>query len=325
MVTVVALSAVVVAALLGACGGSDGSSAPGGLDGAEWIAAELDAPPEGLTVGDVSQYSSDGRRIGYRAIDRGPYGDDGWQVQVTTRVPMDWTVEKLLAAYEQAPEDQDLGDVEAQVRGHRAVVIPATDDGRQYGWEVLWEESPGVQVHVEDVRHDVEGRQSATRESVLALAEGVRGLDRAGWDTARGEFEATDPHEGPPEGGVERPVADGVLDGRQWNLSVVQDPAAPSAFPICYRLSYAGEDTGPGCSVQRVVLSGKGFVIGWTGRSDRPPELQAGPGSSFDPIRPAVHSFGTEPQWHVWIAVLPDGTCGVEYPQPDPVGASASR
>jgi hypothetical protein len=286
------------------------------------MAADVGSVPDGLTIADVSEFSTDGRRISYRAIDPGPYGDDGWQVQITTRVPMEWTVEKMLQAYEQMPEDQGVGDVEVEVRGHRAVVAPATDDGRQYGWEVRWEEAPGVQVHVRDVRHDVEGRQTATRESVLALAEGVQGLDRAGWDAALGGYQAADPHAGPPEGAVERPVADGVLDGRQWTLSVLEDPAGPeAAFQGCFRLAYAGEDTGPACSVQRVVLSGKGFVIGWTGLSGEAPDLQAGPGSSFEPIRPQVHSFGVDPEWHVWIAVLPDGACGVEYrhPQSSPI------
>jgi hypothetical protein len=199
------------------------------------------------------------------------------------------------------------------------VVLPSTDDGREYGWEVIWEEVPGVQIHLTDVRRSPEGVQTATREGALALAEGVRGLDRAEWIAALGAHEATTEYAGPPAGAVEQEVADGVIDARQWTLSVLEDPAETAGFQRCFRLGYAGEDTGPGCSVQRVVLGGKGFVIGWTGFAGEAPELLPGPGSSFDPIRPQVHAFGSNleiPESHVWIAVLPDGACGVEYRSP---------
>jgi hypothetical protein len=309
----VALTATLAVLAAGCGSASDGST--GEADAAGWIAAELGSVPEGFEIAEAVASSNDGRRIDYRAIEPNPLGADGHQIQVTTRVPMGWTVDELIAAYDGGSED----DIETEVQGHRALVVPATSDGRQYGWEVIWDQLPGVQVHVRDTRHDASMTQTATRESALELAEGVSGMTRADWVDASDAHPSASPGARPGEGAVESEVADGVLDARQWTLSVLEDPADTSGFQSCFRLGYAGEDTGPGCSVQRVVLGGKGFVIGWTGFSDEAPELLPGPGSSFDPIRPQVHAFGSNleiPESHVWIAVLPDGACGVEYRRP---------
>ena len=177
-------------------------------------------------------------------------------------------------------------------------------------------------VEVQDSRYDDTSTPIATRESVLELAANVRGMDRAAWDAAEAEYDAAFPYAGPPEGAVEREVADGALDGRQWTLSVLEDPSETAIIQHCFRLGYAGEDTGPGCATQRVVLGGKGFVIGPLGPRTTAPELTAGHGSSFDPIEPRVIVFGADPESHVSFAVLPDGACGVDVGPDATVGSS---
>jgi hypothetical protein len=307
---IVALAAAIPAVLSG-CGPGADDAGTGPSDSSVWIAGQLGSIPEGYTLDRVDEYSSDGRRLGYRAIDRGPYGDDSWQIQVTTRVPMGWTVDEMIATYEGMPDDE-VGDIEAEVDGHRAVVIPATDDGREYGWEVIWEPVPGVQVHVTDTRHDTQIRQTATREGALALAEDVHPIDRAGWDGLLAESLAAAPY--PVSGdGVQRPIASGEVDGRTWSLSVIESSATTPILEACFRLTFAGADTGRSCAPERVVLADTGFVILRLGKAEEAPVLEPGPGSSFGPIQPEVYAFDTDTTWHVGIAVLPDGACGVEY------------
>jgi len=310
----IAVATTAGAGVLAGC--SSNGDAPVAAEPTGWIAADLESSPDGLVRGDVDEYSSDGRRIGYRAIDRGKYGDDGSQVQITTRVPMVWSVAAMVDAYDSIPDDRRDGiDVDAEVAGHRAIVVPATDDGRQFGWEVIWEPAPGVQVQVTDTRHDAEFRPTATRESALGLAESVHGMDRATWDGLLAESLAASPY-ATPGPAVTRPVATGEVDGRPWSLESIEPSGETSAPKMCFRLTYAATDTGPNCAPERVVLAGKGFVILRTGASAEAPLLEPGPGSSFDPVRPDVYAFGPDPVWHAALAVLPDGACAVEYRRP---------
>lgn len=289
-----------------ACGGgSADSSDEGDLDPSEWIAAQMEAAPDGYVVSLVDQSSSGGRRLAYGEASEGV--GDNWRIMVTTRTSFDgYTIPEML----ELSKNNGI-DAAAEVNGHQAAVGPMTDEGRIYGYQVVWEQAPGVVISLEDSRYDG-STPIASEESALELAVRVRGMNRRAWDDALRAHEAASPYAGPPEGAVESEVADGVLDGRQWTLSILEEPVASSAFQDCFRLGYAGENTGPGCSLQRIVLADKGFVIGWTARSDETPELLPGRGSAFDPIRPVMHSLGTDAGWYVWIAVLPDGACGVE-------------
>jgi hypothetical protein len=108
---------------------------------------------------------------------------------------------------------------------------------------VIWEPAPGVQVHVTDTRHDTQIRQTATREGALALAEDVRPTDHDEWDGLLAESLAASPY--PVSGdGVQRPIASGDVEGRTWSLSVIESSAATPILEDCFRLTFAGEDTG---------------------------------------------------------------------------------
>ncbi len=319
--------ALLLVVLAAACGGSATEADPGesGAAPEDGAAMELGDVPAGYQLDSIDQWSSSGRRIGYRSIDPGPYGDDGWQIQVTAMVPSpDWNIDRMRALYRQAEESGDVDelyadvDLDAEVRGHEAIVGPATDDGRQYGYEVFWEESPGLMVHVEDVRRDGRGTHLATQQSVLDLAEQVRPLTRSEWDAALAAYEVTDEYAGPPEGAVETVVARGDLDGDVWQLSVLAEPEGQTGYSTCLRLSYAGEDTGPGCAVIRVVLGGHGFVVGWAGASASTMVIEAGPGSEFETFSADVRPYGDGPVQFVYVVALPDGACAVDVHRDEP-------
>ena len=306
-IPVVAVAAAMAAA---ACGdGSGGASGDDELDPADWIAVELSQRPDHFEIAGVRESSSTGRQIAY-GVGGDVEADLDSQISLTARVPIEWTVDELLAASRSSP-DSGATEIEGEVAGHRAVVRPVTSDGRTQGWEAVWEPTPGLQVRLVDSRTIARGGLDASGGSVTALAEQVRGLDRKAWTDIRNAHGGPWSSSAAPPGAVEREVADGVLDARQWTLSVLGPTDEDEGVGYCFRLSYAGEDTGRGCSVERVVLAGKGFVLGWVGGGDDPGELVAGPGSSFDPIMPAMHTFGRDSEGHVSIAVLPDEACGV--------------
>lgn len=311
-----ALVAVVMAAAV-ACGSGSSGAGPDGSsdDTADWVGAELGAVPDGYVRTRVESLPGVGRRVSYA---QDP-DDDDWTIQVTAMLPTaEYDIERIQEQWRSAdidPEVRAASDLDADVRGHPAIVGPMTSDGRQYGYEVMWEESPELLVIVEDSRQDESHQQLATKESVLALAESVVGMDRAAWDAAASEYDDRSPFAGPPDGAVPTVLATGERDGHPWELTVLQDPERPANYNTCLRLSFAGETTGPGCAPSRVVLAGKGFVLGSNGIIDTPPDVRPGPGSDFAPFAAELYVVGdpsADKVLHAYLGMLPDGACAIE-------------
>lgn len=314
--------AVVLAALtglaVGACTSGGTGRAAGPADAGEWVAAELSEVPEGLIVCEVRELSGLGRRVSY--VHEAEGVGDNCEVTVTASTSLyGWSVDEAIALAQQ----NSTGPVTVtEVGGHRAMVWPMTDEGREYGRQVVWEQAPGLVIQVQDGRYE-NFAPVATDESVLSLAAQVVGMDRPRWDEAIAAFDRSYPYGRPAEGSTERPLATGEVEGRTWALSALVPPDADGTAGVvglsCLRLQFAGESTGPGCAPTWVVLGGTGFVLGW-GPASTPivrvaptdTSLQQGDGPALADIQPPPQVFPVDERGGtVWVGVLPPGTCTV--------------
>jgi hypothetical protein len=319
---VLALAVIVVA-----FGASCGSTATGtgsdqdGVDDADWIAAELPEVPDGFLVCSVEEYSNVGRRVAY-----GPVGEGvGDNCEVTITASTSFYGYSIAEAIDLAQQNSTEAVTVAEVDGHRALVAPMTDEGRVYGQRVGWEQAPGLVVMVEDSRY-VNSEPAATEESALDLARQVVGMDRARWDLAVSDFAATYDYAGPPEGSSPEVLAEGEVAGRPWTLSawVSPDRSALTDFR-CLRLQFDGEDTGPGCATQRVVVAGTGFVTGWMRAGAAAPTVRAGVEGTLADVATETYPVAGEPPGELWVAVLPAGVCVVEVGAPAYAGATPNE
>lgn len=319
-----ALVGVAIVAVLGAsCASSstdDGSDAER-IDDASWVGAELPEVPEGFLVCSVDQHSNVGRRVAYGPVAEG-VGDN---CEVTITASTSFYGYSIDEAIDLAEKNSVEPVTVTEVNGHRALVGAMTDEGRVYGHRVGWEEAPGLVVMVEDGRY-VDAEPVATEDSALELARAVVGMDRDRWDRAMTDFAATYEYAGPPEGSSPEVLATGFVDGRPWTVSawVSPDRQALSDFR-CLRVQYAGEDSGPGCATERVVLGGTGFVMGRVRADAEAPVVRAGAEGAVRDVATETFPLDGEPPGQLWVAVLPDGACLVEVGAPLAAGASPNQ
>ena len=270
----------IVVALVASCASSstEAGSDAGQVDDAGWVAAELPEVPEGFLVCSVDQYSNIGRRVAYGPVAEG-VGDN---CEVTVTASTSFYGYSIDEAIDLAERNSVEPVTVTEVDGHRALIGPMTDEGRVYGQRVGWEQAPGLVIMVEDSRY-VDSEPVATEESALDLARQVVGMDRARWDRAMTDFAATYEYAGPPEGSSPEVLATGLVDGRPWTVSawVTPDRSALADFR-CLRVQFAGEDTGPGCATQRVVVGGTGFVMGRVRADTDAPAVRAGADGALD-------------------------------------------
>jgi hypothetical protein len=305
--------------LAGACsGGSGGAGPPPDAEG-EWVAAELSEVPDGFIVCEVRQDSAQGRVVSYGPVAEGV--GDNCEVAVTASTSLyGWSVDEAIAL---AQQNSTSPVTLTEVDGHRAMIGPMTDEGREYGRQLVWEQAPGLVIQVQDSRYE-NFEPVATDESVLALAALVVGMDRPRWDEALTGFARSYPYAGPAEGSTERALAAGEVDGRTWALSALVPPDTDEAAGVlglrCLRLEFAGESTGPGCAPSWVVLGGTGFVLGWGPPAATPTvrvaptdtSLQQGDGPALTDVEPPPQVFPVDGVGgKVWVSVLPQGTCTV--------------
>ncbi len=310
--------AAVVGLVVGACssGGTGRAAGPGDASG--WVAAELSEVPEGFIVCEVRENSGQGRVVSYVHAAEGV--GDNCEVTVTASTSLDgWSVDEAIALMQQSSTSPVSV---TEVDGHPAMLWPMTDEGREYGRQVVWEQAPGLVIHVQDGRYE-NSTPAATEESVLSLASEVVGMDRARWDDAVAAFTRSYPYGRPAEGSTERPLATGEVEGRTWALSALVPPDTSQAAGFggvsCLRLRFAGESTGPGCAPSWVVLGGTGFVLGWGAATATPivrvaptdTSLQQGDGPALTDLQPPPQVFPVDQAVTVWVGVLPAGTCTV--------------
>jgi hypothetical protein len=269
----------------------------------------------------VDEYSNVGRRVSYGPVAEG-VGDN---CEVTVTASTSFYGYSIDEAIDLADQNSVEPVTVTDVNGHRALIGPMTDEGRVYGQRIGWEQAPGLVVTVEDGRY-VDSEPAATQESALDLARKVVGMDRDRWDRAMADFAATYEYAGPPEGSSAEMLATGQVDGRPWTVSawVSPDRSALTDFR-CLRVQSGGEDSGPGCATQRVVVAGTGFVVGWVRAGADAPTVRAGSGDVLADVATETFPVDAEPLGEVWVAVLPAGVCVVEIGAPAFAGASPNQ
>jgi len=269
----------------------------------------------------VDARSSIGRRVAYGPVAEG-VGDN---CEVTVTASTSFYGYSVDEAIDLAEQNSAESVTVTEVNGHRALVSPMTDEGRIYGQRVGWEQAPGLVIMVEDSRY-VDAKPAATEESALDLARQVVGMDRARWDEAVTDFDASYEYSGPPEGSTTELLATGQVDGRPWTVSawVSPDHSALTDF-FCLQLQFDGADTGPGCATQRVVVAGTGFVLGWTRAVAVAPTVRAGAADVLTDVATETFPVDGEPLGQLWVAVLPDGACVVEVGDVPFPGASPTQ
>jgi hypothetical protein len=308
---------VLVAVVAGACG--EESAGPGGtttttgppvaeaLPPAEWFAAELTELPDGLEPR-LAQEREGEREISYN--DR-PGDRFDASVVVASSDPAVMPFDQIVAQL------TSLGRpvVEVEVRGHRALVNPLTGDGREYGYTVMWDERPDLRITVADSR-TVDGRQTATPESVVALAGLVGGLTEQEWadrvvglgiDTHVGDV---DPAVVPVE------VGRGEIGGAEWVLSAYVPPGYPlGEFDqrlTCVELSHRGESSGVQCDFVPAwsVLGGTDLVFGRApADADEVRVEPAGDRNRFEPFAVATTDELEVVGLRFFVTEMPDGAC----------------
>jgi hypothetical protein len=204
------------------------------------------------------------------------------------------------------------------VNGHDATVLTLTDDGRAYGFAVVWQQAPGRWLRVE-------GLDDLSRDEVVAIARDLRPVDAAEWDRLRRALSIdtrigeADPDATPVE------VLSGAVDGETWTLTAL----IPSGYPLgpedqrrdCYRLTFRGESSGDKCDDHPwwMRLGGQIFVFGPAAPDTD--EVTIGPYQDLpdEPFSVATATIDQGPPTAFYVAPLPDGRCYVTItPASDP-------
>lgn len=144
----------------------------------EWAVAELVGLPDGLEARNAEDNEA-GRLIGYNRLPRDLHNFD---VSVMSSDP---EVRPLVDAIDQSLNNSLYPGTVTEVRGHPALVRPATDGGQVFGYEVVWDERPDLQITVLDSRYE-QDQPIATPESALALVDHVQGMTEAQWELLTG-------------------------------------------------------------------------------------------------------------------------------------------
>jgi hypothetical protein len=207
-----------------------------------------------------------------------------------------------------APRGRDARPV--QVRGHDATLSTLTDEGDEYGFEVVWNERP-------DLRLAVEGSNGPSQADTLAVAEDVRGISETDWQRLVREL-SLDTHVGRVD---PTSTAEDVVRGSTSGADYVLTVLVPGGYPLgpedrrldCFRLSYGGVTTKDQCPGHPIWerVGGQLFVFG-----DVPPgidQVRVSPsyGSSFAALTVDSLAAPFGPATRFYVAALPEGACAV--------------
>lgn len=158
--------------------------------------------------------------------------------------------------------------VETEVRGHRALLGTLTDEGRVYGYQLMWDERPDLRITITDSRYSADSEPMATPDTVMELTGHLCGLTEAEWQ-ARTVGLSADSHVGPvdPASTVVE-AGRGEIDGDKWVLEAYVPPGYPlgdfdERLP-CLALTFRGESSGVQCDFLPVWshLGGQELVFG---------------------------------------------------------------
>jgi hypothetical protein len=301
------------------------------LEPAQWFAAELVDLPDGLGP-QLAEDTPDEARLGGRTIGYSDGVGDryDWSVAVAASDPAVMPLQEIV---DRAGSLADERLVETEVRGHRALVVPLTDDGRSYGWIVMWDERPDLRISVADGRRASNGQQMATVDTVLDLTDHVRGLTRAAWDDRLlGLGIATHVGEVDPASEVVE-VGRGEVDGDGWVLSAYVPPRYPlgdfDQRLICVELAYRGESSGVQCDFVPAwsVLGGHDLVFGRAPADAEEVVLRpAGDRDLFDPVTTETTDELERVDLRFFVAEMPYGACethAATAPDAEPFGFTA--
>ena len=265
-------------------------------DARAWVAGRL---PSGFEIVSADE------RGGFR---RAGYAPQSTFNCVTCDREYEIAIEVSSPTVPRAPRGRDARPV--QVRGHEATLSTLTDEGQDYGFEVVWDERS-------DVRLAVEGSNGPSEEDTLAVAEDVRAISEADWQRLVREL-SLETHAGrvdPTATAVD--VVRGSTGGAEYVLTVL----VPGDYPLgpedrrldCFRLSYQDATTKAQCPGHPIWerVGGQLFVFG-----DVPPDIdkvRVSPsyGSSFAvfTVDSVAAPFG--PATRFYVAALPEGACAV--------------
>jgi hypothetical protein len=211
------------------------------------------------------------------------------------------------------PDDQQVN-----VRGHNALVAPLTDEGRQYGFSVTWDERADLRIYIEG--------SELTEPQTLAVARGVRTVSESDWqrllvelspDTHEGKV---DPHATPIE------AARGTVAGEMYTLTAL----IPGGFPLgpddqradCFHLSFAGQTTSDECPGVPVWarVGGQPFVFGTIDLTITKLRVVGVYGHTFVPFTVDTTRLATGPPTRFYVARLPEGACAINLQNADGPG-----
>lgn len=185
-----------------------------------------------------------------------------------------------------------------------------TDEGQEYGFEVVWNER-------DDLWIAVEGSNGPTETDTLKVANDIRGITEADWqrlvrelslDTRAGRV---DPTATPVD------VVHGSVDGADYVLTVL----VPGEYPLgpedrrldCFRLTFKGvaaKDQCPGHPIWGRV-AGQLFVYGDVDPGITSVRLSPSYGSRFEPFTVDTFAASTGPPQRFFVAPLPSDACAV--------------
>ena len=294
---------LVAALAVAACGqGGDGDGSP---DDAA-VAADARAVVAGhLPDGYVMVRAADDQ--GGRVVDYAPAADGEWRLRIVAAPPA--------AATEPGGRDER----QVEVRGHEATLVALTDEGREYGVGLAWDERP-------DLRIQVLGANGPSVEEVVAVAEDVRSVPEDEWQRLLTAF-SPDTHVGRPDPAA-TPVEAmrGSVDGDEYVLTAL----VPGGYPVgpddqrlsCFRLTYRGETTPDHCPGHPIWarIEGRLLLFGDVGADVPAVRIRDRSGAGFAPFTVDTTPAPTGPPIAFYVAPLPEGACSVSV---DAVGGSS--
>lgn len=297
------LLAVIALALAG-CGTNSHSTAATSSSSADsaWLAGRL---PAGFVI--ISAEEKGGRRsVGYAPTSARQQIYD-YQIAITASAP--GTALPL----------NGRNSRNIQIRDHQATLVTLTDEGRDYGAAVAWDERP-------DLRIVVEGSNGPSEQETLAVAEDVHGISDADWQTLVVEL-SPDTHVGRVDHNA-RPVE--ALRGTKNGSGYVLTALVPGGYPLgredrrldCFRLSFRSETTKDYCPAHPIWarVGGQLFVFGDVPTSVRRVRVSGIYGSTFEPFTVDTVALSTGPPTSFYVAPLPEGTCAVSVDNADGAG-----
>jgi hypothetical protein len=248
--------------------------------------------PNGYEIGSADE------RAGVRRVGYAPNGDRDYQIAVAASSPS------------MAVPARGRNPRQVRVRGHDATLSTLTDEGHDYGFEVVWDER-------DDLRLAVEGSNGPTEQDTLAVAKDVRGISEPDWQRLELEL-SVDTHVGrvdPNAAAVE--VVRGDVGADPFVLTVL----VPGSFPLgpedrrldCFHLTFRGTTTKDECPGHPIWsrVGGQLFVFGDAKADIGSLRISPSFGSSFASFSVDTTPAPSGPPTRFYVAPLPEGSCAV--------------